>query len=95
MIVRALKTLRPDASFAVNGDTIDGIEWFGPGDVPSREEILAEIENQKIVVANEQYKYRRAEEYPSIVDQLDILYHQGYDGWKASIDAIKSKYPKT
>lgn len=32
--------------------------------------------------------------YPSIADQLDTLYHQGYDGWKAEIDAIKSLYPK-
>jgi hypothetical protein len=42
----------------------------------------------------EQYKYDRAKEYPSIVDQLDTLYHGGYDAWKASIDVIKNKYPK-
>lgn len=42
----------------------------------------------------EQYKYDRAKEYPSIVDQLDTLYHNGYDGWKAEIEAIKNKYPK-
>mgnify|MGYP006273995075 FL=1 len=42
----------------------------------------------------EQYKYDRANEYPSIADQLDALYHKGYDGWKADIEAIKNKYPK-
>lgn len=42
----------------------------------------------------EQYKIDRASEYPSIVDQLDDLYHNGYDGWKATIQAIKDKYPK-
>ena len=42
----------------------------------------------------EQYKYDRANEYPSIADQLDALYHKGYDGWKAEIEAIKNKYPK-
>jgi len=42
----------------------------------------------------EQYKYDRANAYPSIVDQLDTLYHGGYDAWKASIDAVKNKYPK-
>ena len=41
------------------------------------------------------YTERRAAEYPSIVDQLDTLYHGGYDAWKASIDLIKNKYPKT
>ena len=33
-------------------------------------------------------------EYPSVVDQLDDLYHNGIDGWKASIKSIKDKYPK-
>lgn len=40
------------------------------------------------------YKYQRAAEYPSIVDQFDLLYHGGYDAWKAAIDAVKTKYPK-
>jgi hypothetical protein len=46
------------------------------------------------LIASEAYKVNRANEYPSIVDQLDTLYHSGYDGWKAEIEAIKNKYPK-
>lgn len=46
------------------------------------------------LIASEAYKYQRAAEYPSITDQLDALYHKGYDGWKAEIEAIKNKYPK-
>jgi hypothetical protein len=42
----------------------------------------------------EQYKYDRARAYPSIVDQLDTLYHGGYDAWKTSIDVVKNKFPK-
>jgi hypothetical protein len=42
----------------------------------------------------EAYKAKRAAEYPSIVDQLDTLYHEGHEGWKAKIQAIKNKYPK-
>ena len=41
------------------------------------------------------YKQQRAAEYPSIVDQLDTLYHGGYDAWRATIQAVKDKYPKT
>lgn len=41
-----------------------------------------------------QYKYDRAKEYPSIADQFDLLYHGGYDAWKAAIDVVKTKYPK-
>lgn len=40
------------------------------------------------------YQRQRAAEYPSIVDQLDTLYHGGYDAWKATIQAVKDKYPK-
>lgn len=40
------------------------------------------------------YKYQRAVEYPSFADQFDLLYHGGYDAWKAAIDAVKTKYPK-
>lgn len=36
----------------------------------------------------------RRDEYPSIVDQLDILYHAGFETWKTTIQAIKDKYPK-
>lgn len=43
---------------------------------------------------NKEYQRKRASEYPSIADQLDDLYHNGIDGWKSSIKAIKDKYPK-
>ena len=42
----------------------------------------------------EAYKALRQAEYPSFADQFDTLYHGGYDAWKATIDAVKAKYPK-
>ena len=42
----------------------------------------------------EQYKYDRASAYPSIADQLDLIYHEGIDAWKAQIAAVKNQYPK-
>jgi len=42
----------------------------------------------------ETYKYQRASEYPSFANQFDLLYHGGYDVWKAEIDKVKEKYPK-
>ena len=42
-----------------------------------------------------EYQYKRADEYPSIVDQLDKIYHDGIDKWKSEmIKPIKDKYPK-
>lgn len=40
------------------------------------------------------YADRRRQEYPSIEDQLDILYHEGIDVWRETIKSIKDKYPK-
>ena len=40
------------------------------------------------------YKNKRSLEYPSVVDQLDDIYHNGIDAWKATIKKTKDKYPK-
>ena len=44
---------------------------------------------------NDVYKRQRLSEYPSYGEQLDYIYHNGVDAWKADIvDPIKTKYPK-
>ena len=40
------------------------------------------------------YVDKRLAEYPSIAEQLDDIYHNGVDAWKATIKAVKDKYPK-
>jgi predicted lipoprotein len=41
------------------------------------------------------YARKREAEYPKIGDQLDKIYHEGIDTWKADmITPIKNKYPK-
>ena len=45
-------------------------------------------------IAKTEYQRQRAAEYPSFANQFDLLYHGGYDAWKAAIDAVKTKYPK-
>jgi len=48
---------------------------------------------QAYIAANA-YKGQRAAAYPSIPDQLDLLYHGGMDAWKAAITAVKTEFPK-
>ena len=48
----------------------------------------------KMTELNSSKKYRLLREYPNIQDQLDDIYHNGIDGWKATIKAVKDKYPK-
>ena len=45
-------------------------------------------------VEHDSYKSNRRKEYPSIADQLDDIYHNGIDGWKATIKVTKDKYSK-
>ena len=40
------------------------------------------------------YQEKRKLEYPDWGDQLDKIYHDGIDAWKADIKKIKDKYPK-
>ena len=61
---------------------------------------LAEL-NTELLKAQEEwddrfdsYKRQRLDEYPSIREQLDMIYHD-VDGWRETIKTIKDKYPKS
>lgn len=56
--------------------------------------ITYDIDAVNAEVKSKEYQEKRKAEYPSIEDQLDDLYHNGIDGWKTTIKAIKDKYPK-
>lgn len=60
----------------------------------SAEEIAARIAAEEARIAAIPYTEKRAAEYPSYADQFDLLYHGGYDAWKAAIQSVKDKYPK-
>jgi len=45
-------------------------------------------------ISDRTYAEKREAEYPSTADQLDDIYHNGIDGWKTTIKAVKDKYPK-
>lgn len=42
------------------------------------------------------YATKRSLSYPSMAEQLDYIYHNGVDAWKADIvQPIKDKFPKS
>ena len=93
-IINSIISINPNAKVSVSGNDVKQIDWHD-GTTPIAEaDILAkEKELQEEYDANK-YQRDRAEAYPSIEDQLDDLYHNGIDGWKKTIKAIKDKYPK-
>ena len=40
------------------------------------------------------YSDNRVREYPAIESQLDDIFHNGIEGWKTSIQAVKDKHPR-
>tara|TARA_Y100001949_G_C15804160_1_gene250583 strand:- start:44 stop:343 length:300 start_codon:yes stop_codon:yes gene_type:complete len=75
--------------------TIDGTFHYHAGQTPPSEaEIDAELEKLKIQWDAEAYYRERSNAYPKIADQLDEIYHNGIDSWKALVKQTKDKYPK-
>jgi len=88
-----LHSIRPKAAWCVrNGKDL---EWRDKEQIEPTEEEIEEgrkkLEAQWIA---DEYKRLRRKKYPEIADQLDLLYHEGIEGWKKVIKETKDKYPK-
>jgi len=68
--------------------------WADEATDADGKEITYDLDAVNAEVATKAYQGQRKKEYPSTVDQLDDIYHNGIDGWKATIKAVKDKYPK-
>jgi hypothetical protein len=60
----------------------------------NKNEISYDVAQVQAHIDANAYKDKRAVAYPSITDQLDLLYHGGMDVWKAAITAVKEEFPK-
>ena len=96
MIIEAILKINPNAIVNVRGEDIDTceIEWLEGTAEISKTNIKAKITELQTVYDNNEYQRDRAKEYPSMADQLDDIYHNGIDAWKATIKTTKDKYPK-
>ena len=90
----AIRSLCPKAEFSVTGDVVKFDNLHGETQ-PTDSEIATEQTRLETKYTNDKYQRDRASEYPSVVDQLDKIYHSGVNAWKADIKAIKDKYPKS
>jgi len=76
-------------------DKYSTLEWNDTENAkPSESEINTKLAELTTQYEAKEYQHKRANEYPSIQAQLDDIYHNGVDGWKATIKAVKDKYPK-
>ena len=76
-------------------DYLDAKASLG-ADYKTRQEIDDAVkQDEQDKYDNASYDVKRKREYPSTDDQLDKIYHDGIDAWKADmIKPVKDKYPK-
>ena len=87
--MKAIFALYPEAAKTkVKSDT-EMYAWDKDGN-----EIKLDLNAINNWVDPEAYKDKRRAEYPLLSEQLDYIYHNGVDAWKAEIKKIKDKYPK-
>lgn len=90
-----LKSLHPSADFSIYcGEIIWREENIK---CPTKEELEAEQTKLLADYDSKQYHRDRAISYPSLQDQLDMLYWDRKNGtktWEESIDKVKADNPK-
>ena len=93
-IIKSILKINPNAQVSVSGNDVKQIDWHDGTTPIAEKDILAKEKELQAEYDANKYQRDRAEAYPSIADQLDDLYHNGIDGWKKTIKAVKDKYPK-
>jgi len=93
-IIEAIMSINPNAQVSVSEENYDTIQWHNGTTPIPKADIEAKLAELQTVYDNKQYQRNRAKEYPSMADQLDDIYHNGIDAWKATIKITKDKYPK-
>ena len=93
-ISKVIKKINSNAEFKYIEEDINTIEWLNGTTPISKADIEAKMVELQAEYDAKQYQRKRELEYPSMADQLDDIYHNGIDAWKATIKTIKDKYPK-
>ena len=100
-VIKAILSINPNAEVSVSGNDINTIEWHnGTTPIPKADIEAKMVEVQAEYDANQ---YQRDRVYPSIGDQLDMLWHSidqnpklksEYFEFYEAIKAVKVKHPK-
>ena len=100
-ILKAIQKINPNAEVSIGGNSLDDITWHnGTTPIPKADIEAKMVEVQAEYDANQ---YQRDRVYPSIGDQLDMLWHSidknpslksEYFEFYEAIKAVKVKHPK-
>ena len=93
-IAHALVALAPEKRWRVIEGTL---HWEDKSPQPSDEAIQAKIVELQADYDSKQYQRDRAEQYPSIQEQLDMQYWDAVNGtkkWQEAVAKVKTDNPK-
>ena len=100
-VIKAILKINPNAEVSVSGNDINTVQWHnGTTPIPKADIEAKMVEVQAEYDANQ---YQRDRVYPSIGDQLDMLWHSidqnpklksEYFEFYEAIKAVKVKHPK-
>ena len=95
-IIEAITSINPSAKVNVRGNDVKQITWLEDTTPIAEADILAKQKELQTDYEAKEYQRNRASEYPSIGEQLDMIYHAGIggDAFQAAIKAVKDKHPK-
>jgi len=93
-IIKAIIAINPNANVSIEDNDVDKITWLNGTTIISKSDIETKLAELQAAFDAKDYQRKRVEEYPSMADQLDDIYHNGIDAWKATIKTTKDKYPK-
>lgn len=98
----AMRKLRPNSTFVIyNNEFIEWNDTTG-AEPPTWDEVMFQVESDKIEYNRQQYARSRALEYGSAEVEIDKLWHLIDSGtiidkdseWYKTVKSIKEKYPK-
>lgn len=94
-LTQALEWGYPDTEWAIEGKKLI---WLDKAvEEPSMAELQVALDEYKAEQEKTEYQKKRKAEYPSIEDQLDMLYEDmenGTTNWQDAIRVVKQRHPK-
>jgi hypothetical protein len=96
-IISSILAINPKAEVSVNAEDYNQITWLNRTTPIPLEQIKLKQQQLKVEYEAKQYQRDRKKQYPSIADQLDMLYWDkvnGTENWLNSIESVKNRFPK-
>ena len=98
-LTEALLALAPNHGFQIIGEhELENVEWIDfPDPMLKDADIITKCEALQAEYDAQEYARKRAEEYPSTGDQMDMIYKDNKNSTTThatAVEAVKTKWPK-